>query len=304
MAASIAQWDTDYFDQFKMIFPTSFSNLQIYPSNPIAFINRVGMAFGLKQAQRNIRLPNQRIQVGKEVTYQDKDVPRVPQKADMPALWDSIRVSEEDYAGDVVNALGHVSDLFENFQSGIADFVYTGTPIDPLAYGLIDPGAGTGSTTITRPDICVQVTTAGKWDIPSKMFLDLAQADTNLTNKGFFGQRRILAPQTIKPFLNHVLTSTTTPYRDWISQIAGYPITFTPLVDPDALITAFDVYMVDETAFDLFMTPLKVRGYFENNTEYFVWHWKTRAYLLPRPKNDGTDWFKAIVKIHQVDFTT
>ncbi|KKL23388.1 hypothetical protein LCGC14_2425910, partial [marine sediment metagenome] len=74
MAASIAQWDTDYFDQFKTIFPTSFSNLQIYPSNPIAFINRFGMAFGQKQAQRKVRLPNQRIQVGKEVTYQDKDV--------------------------------------------------------------------------------------------------------------------------------------------------------------------------------------------------------------------------------------
>ena len=54
--------------------------------------------------------------------------------------------------------------------------------------------------------------------------------------------------------------------------------------------------MVDRNAFDLHMTPMSVRGFFDNNTEDFVWHWKTRAYMLPRPKHDGTEWKKAIVK--------
>lgn len=152
--------------------------------------------------------------------------------------------------------------------------------------------------------MCVAVSTSGKWDIPASMFEDLAQAESNLVAKGFYGRKRILCPPIIKPFLNHVLTSTTTPYRDWIGQIAGYPITFTPLAHPAAAITDFDVFMVDEESFDLFMTPLKVRGFFENNTEDFVWHWKTRAYLLARPKNDGTDWFKGIVKIDAIDWNT
>ena len=301
---SIRQWDTDWFDQFKSIFPTNFTNLQIYPSNPIAWINKVNIPFGNKQAQRAIRTPDQRIQISKDVEYKDKDATREVQVADMPALYDSLRIDEEYYAGDVVNALGHVSDLFSSFNDGIANFTYTGTSNNPLAYGLLDPGAGTGSTTLARPDVCVEVSTSGKWDIPASMFEDIAQAESNLVAKGFYGRKRILCPPIIKPFLNHVLTSTTTPYRDWIGQIAGYPITFTPLAHPVAAITDFDVYMVDEESFDLFMTPLKVRGFFENNTEDFVWHWKTRAYLLAKPKNDGTDWFKGIVKINAIDWNT
>lgn len=301
---SIRQWDTDWFDQFKSIFPTNFTNLQIYPSNPIAWINKVSIPFGNKQAQRAIRTPDQRIQIGKEATYPDKYASREVQVADMPSLSDSLRIDEEYYAGDVVNALGHVADLFSSFNDGIANFTYTGTAIDPLAYGLLDPGAGTGSTTLARPDVCVAVSTSGKWDIPSSMFEDLAQAESNLVAKGFYGRKRILCPPIIKPFLNHVLTATTTPYKDWIGQIAGYPITFTPLAHPTAAITDFDVFMVDEESFDLFMTPLKVRGFFDNNSEDFIWHWKTRAYLLARPKNDGIDWFKGIVKIDAINWQT
>jgi hypothetical protein len=289
MAGSIAQWDTDYSDQFKTIFPTTFSNLQIYPSSPIGWVNKVNLPFGDKIAQRSVRTPDQRIQIAKEVEYKDKDATRVVQKVDMPALFDSIRIPEEDYAGDVVNALGHVSDLFENFQDGLANYVWTGSTIDPTAYGLLDAGAGTGSTTVSRPDKVTDV---------------VGTAEANLIGKGFYGPKRLIMPTIIKPMLAHVMTSTRTPYRDWFHEIAGYPITFTDLVDPDAALTAFDVVMVDENAFDLMMTPLKVRGFFDNNTEDFVWHWKTRAYLLARPKNDGTDWIKGICKIAQVDWNT
>ena len=304
MAAAIRQWDTDWFNQFKSVFPTNLTNLQIYPSNPIAWIERKNVPFGNKQAQQGIRVPDQRIQIAKEVTYEDKYAPRQVQTVDMPALFDSLRIKEEYYAGDVVNALGHVGDLFQNFPDGLANYVYNGSATDPLAYGLLDPGAGTGSTTVTRPDVCVQVSTSGKWDIPSSMFEDLAAAEAALELKGFYGRKRVIAPPITKPFLNAVLTSTTTPYRDWIGQIAGYPITFTPLADANAVITAFDVFMVDEESFTLFSNPMKVRGFFDNNTEDFVWHWKTRAYLLAKPKNDGTDWFKGIVKIDQIDWTT
>jgi hypothetical protein len=302
--AAIRQWDTDWFDQFKTIMPTNFSTLQLYPSNPIAWINKVTVPFGNKQAQRAIREPDQDVQIGKEVTYLDKYARRSVQTADMPAIWDSIRIKEEYYAGDVVNALGHVADLFQNFQNGMANFCYNGATIDPLAYGLLDAGAGTGSTTITRPDVCVQVTTAGKWDIPGNMMEDVAQMDAALELKGFYGPKRLLLPPLLKPFLSTVLTSTVTPYRDWIFSIGGYPITFTPFVDPDAAIGTFDAFMVDESAFDLFMNPLKVRGFFDNNTEDFVWHWKSRMYLLARPQHDGTDYFKGIVKLNQADWTT
>lgn len=300
MVGSIRQWDTDWFNQFKTIFPTTLTNLQIYPGNPIDWINVKNVVFGNKQAESSIRMPDQRVQVGKEVEYKDKYAARVTQTADMPALWDSIRIKEEYYAGDVVNAIGHVGDLFENFQDGISNFVYNGSTIDPLAYGVLDGGSGTG--TKVRPDKCDDVSTVGNWDTPAHMFVDLANMENELEDKGFFGPKRILAPSLYKPYLNLVLTSTITPYKTWVSTIGGYAITFTPHVDSDASSAVSDVYMVDENAYNLFMNPLKVRGFFDNNTEDFVWHWKTRAYLLPTPKYHKTDaeWKKALVKIPEV----
>ena len=291
-------------DQFKTIFPTTFTNLQIEPGNPIDWINVWDMAFGQRQAQRKVRTPNQDVQIGKNVKYLDKRATRVPQVADMPALWDSIRIDEEDYAGDVVNALGHVADLFENFREGIVNFTYNGSAADPLAYGLMDAGAGTGNTTVTRPDKCTDITPSGNWDVQKNVFIDIGSAEAELESKGFFGPKRLIMPRLFKPLMNSLLTSTVTPYRTWVESIGGYPITWTKHIDPNASITLADVYMVDESGFDLFMNPLKVRGFFENNTEDFVWHWKTRAYLLARPKNDGTDWFKGTCKINQIDWLT
>ena len=302
MAASIRQWDTDWFDQFKQIMPTNFTNLQVYPGQPLSWINKVNVPFGVKQAQRAIRMPDQDVQVQKDVKYLDKYAARQVQTADMPAIFDSLRIAEEYYAGDVVNALGHVADLFENFNDGVANFTYTGTAIEPISYGLLD--AGTGNGTITRPLKCTDITPAGKWDVQANMFIDIADADAILQNFGFFGPRTLIAPPIYKPLMSSLLTSTVTPYRTWVTSIAGYPIIFTPLIDPDATHELADIVMVDSNAHDLFMNPLKVRGFFDNNTEDFVWHWKTRAYLLARPKYDKTNskWYKGVCKIAQVDF--
>jgi len=101
---SIRQWDTDWMDQFKTIFPTNFTNLQIHPGDPISWINKVAIPFGNKQAQRALRNPDQRVQIGKDVEYVDKYAQRLTQAADMPSLSDSLRIDEEYYAGDVVKS--------------------------------------------------------------------------------------------------------------------------------------------------------------------------------------------------------
>jgi hypothetical protein len=302
--ASIRQWDTDYMDQFKTIFPTTLTNLQIYPGNPIDWIPVRDLAFGMRQVQEKIRTPDQDIQVGKNVNYQDKGATRIPLVQDMPAIWDSLSIDEEDYAGDVVNAIGHVQDLFTNFTNGIVNFAYNGTTADPLSYGLMDAGAGTGSTTSNRPDKCTDITPSGNWDVQKSMFIDIANAQNGLEAKGFYGPKRLIAPPLFRPLMSSLLTSTATPYRSWIESIAGFPITFTPFIDPDATTALADVYMVDESAFVLHMVPMKVRGFFNNDDEHFKWHWKTRAYLTALPKNDGTDWKKATCKIAQIDWIT
>ena len=302
MASAIRQWDTDWMDQFKSMFPTNLTNLQVYPGDALSWINKVQVPFGNKQVQRGLRNPDQNVQIGKEVTYHDKYADRRVQVVDMPAIWDSLRIKEEYYAGDVVNALGHVSDLFVNFNDALANFVYSGSAAEPTAYGILDAGPGTGL--IDRPEECTAITSAGAWDVQGNIFLDIAAMEAGLEAKGFNGPKRLIAPPILKPWLNSVLTSTITPYKTWFSSIGGYPITFTPHIDPNATTNALAIYMVDEGAYDLYQTPLKVRGFFDNNTEDFVWHFKTRAYLLPRPLHDGTEWKKGQVQIAVLDLET
>lgn len=293
--ASIQQWDTDWMDQFKSIFPTNFTNLQIHPGDPLSWINKIPIPFGNKVAQRALRNPDQRVQIAKEVEYKDKYAARIMQSADMPAIFDSLRIDEEYYAGDVVNAVGHVGDLFDNFNDAIAQFAYIGSASNPLAYGLLDYPDGTTGT-VTRPEQVAPVTTAGAWTTPSNMQSDIAKMEAGLIDKNFHGEKVLLMPSRVRPYLNHVLTSTVTPYSYWIQSLAGMPVIFSEWCDADATEDAYDIYMADRNGFDLFQTPMKVRGYFDNNTEDFVWHVKTRAYLLARPKHDGTEWLKGLVK--------
>lgn len=295
--AGIRQWDTDWMDQFKQIFTTSMTNLQIYPGDPLAWLNVVDIPYGQKQVQRGIRIPDQNVRIAKDVEYIDKYARRDLQVADMPAISDSLRIDEEYYAGDTVNAIGHVTDIGTNFVDAIKNFAITGSLIDPLAYGLLDAGAGSGSTTLTRPDMCDSVSTYGLWTTAANMMIDIGRMEVELIDKGFYGPKILVTHPLVKSWLNLVLTNTATPYKTWVSSIGAYPIYFHPLWDPDATSEAVDVFMIDSNVHDLFMTPIKARGFFDNNTEDFVWHWQSRLYLLSRPlKDDEDDWNKGIVK--------
>ena len=122
----IRQWDTDWFDQFKQILATNITTLNIYPGNPLWWLERKDIPFGDKQVQPQIRDPNDRIHVSKEVEYVDDEAKRYVQVADMPSLTKSLKVPEELYAGDPVNALGHVGDLGQYFIDGLKQFGIVG----------------------------------------------------------------------------------------------------------------------------------------------------------------------------------
>ena len=63
----IRQWDTDWFDQFKKILATNITTLNIYPGNPLWWCERSDIPFGQKQVQPQIRDPNDRVHVSKEL---------------------------------------------------------------------------------------------------------------------------------------------------------------------------------------------------------------------------------------------
>jgi len=294
--AEIRQWDTDWFDQFKKIVATNLTTLQIYPGTPLYWCEVRDIPFGQKQVQPQIRKPDQRVQITKEPEYYDKYADRIVQVADMPSITDSIRITEEYYAGDPVNALGHVGDLGLNYLDALKQYYIKGTTGDPLAYGLLDTGAGTGSTTVTRPDMLDAVTTNGVWSTPANMHTDLAEMEYTLGQKGFHGQKIICTHPLAKPFLNFVLTSTATPYNTWLHSIAGYALDFCEYYDSTVTDhNAVDVFMVDTGAFTIWQTPLTARAFWDDKTENYYWRWKTRGYLLSKPLHDGTDWKKGIV---------
>ena len=39
-----------------------------------------------------------------------------------------------------------------------------------------------------------------------------------------------------------------------------------------------------------------MRAFFDMNTENYYWRWKTRGVILAKPRWNGTDWRKGIVK--------
>lgn len=295
--SAIAQWDTNWFDQFKKLLATNLSTLNIYPGNPLWWCPTVDVAFGQKQIQPQIRRPDQRVHVSKDVEYYDKYADRIVQVADLPSITDSLRIDEEYYAGDPVNALGHVGDLGTNFLDGLRQFYITGCTPDPTAYGLIDGGAGTGSTTVTRPDMCDDVTTSGEWDTPTQLMESLAEMDIVLSKAGFHGQRVVASHPLIRPFLSaYPMANTAVSEKAYIATAFGYMWDLCEWYDSDATKDVVDMYMIDSTAFRIYQTPLMMRAHWDANTENYYWRWKTRGYLLSIPKHDGTDWQKGIVK--------
>ncbi len=298
MAASVKQWDKDWIDAFKTIVEQQLTNLQIYPTNPIGWCRILDIAFGNKQAEQRIRNPNQDIGVSKnKEKYRYKYASRLVQKLDMPYFQDALSIEEEYYAGDSINAMGHVSDINQNFFDKVGRSMISGASVAPLFYGLIDTGAGTGSTTIERPDPCDQagsLSTTGAWTTYNNLATDLSQLENGLQAKGFMGRKIICTHSLVKAYLkNWLISYTDSPYMTAL----GYTWIFNPYYDEDATKDAVDVWMFDENSYSIAMTPINSRAYFNDEMEEFQWHWNTRAVPMPNPLNDDTDWIAGKIKL-------
>lgn len=293
---SIRQWDTDWFDQFKTFLATDLTTLIVDAGKPLWWCPIQDVAFGNKQVQPGIRKPDQQVRVSKNTEYDDKYAERLVQTADLPSITDSIRIEEEYAAGDPQNASGHVGDLAISFMDGLANYYVVGTSVDPLTYGLIDAGAGTGVTTITRPDIVDAITTTGDWETAANVNVDLAAMEAALNKQGFRGTKVICANPILKPFLkNMTITNTAQPIQPYVLD-SGYAMDYSTYYDIDATTDACDVYMVDAGSFRIHQWPVIAKAFYEDKTEYYYYRWKTRGILLAKPKHNDTDWKKGIVK--------
>jgi hypothetical protein len=293
----IRQWDTDWFDQFKRIFATNITTRNIYPGQPLWWCEARDIAFGQKQVQPQIRDPDDRVKVSKDVEFEDDYAKRYVQVADMPSITKSLKIEEEYYAGDPVNALGHVADDNAYYIDGLKQYYIAGVSTYPTMYGLIDAGFGTGSTTVTRPDKVADVTTSGEWDTPTQLTESLAEMEISLEGKGFHGQKVIASHPLIRPFLKaYPMANTATPLGSYIASGFGYQWDLAEWYDADATRDAVDLYMIDRSAFTIYQTPLRLRAHFNQDTRHFYWRWSSRGVILAKPINDGTDWIKGIVK--------
>jgi len=257
--------------------------------------------FGDKTSIDGIRHPEEEVTVSSEIEYNFKYARKYARRMDMPSISDAILIEEEYYAGDLTNAMGHVQDLGKNFIEGI-NLLAAGGSLKPLMYGLEDYPTGTDGTR-ERPEQCAPVTPAGPWDVAANVPSTLAEMDLVLTGKKFYGQKLILANPMIKPYLSQVFAYTSTPMGEWLTSAYGYPIIFSPHIDPAGTVNATMIYMVDASKFAYTMTPLRIKSYFEDSTDAWVWKWQTRFVLRPKPLYDGSEWLKGVVQ-SDIDLNT
>jgi hypothetical protein len=289
------QWDKDWFDQFKSWVPAQLTTLVVDAGQPLWWCQRRDEPYGKKQTQINIRNPQQGVKVSKNVEYDEKYAKRLTAVKDLPSVTDALDIDEEDYAGDPVNASGHVGDLAESFIDGLSNYYIVGTS-QPLSYGLLDAGAGTGSTTVVRPDVPTAISTAGDVEASSDFLVNLSAMEGSLNKNGFRGPKVICTHPIMKPFIkNLVLSNTATSYRGYLNG-HEYAFDYSTYYDIDATTDACDVYMLDANAFLICQTPIIFKGFKDENLELYRYRWKTRGAIFSKPKHDGTDYKKGIIK--------
>ena len=130
--------DTNIALQVTKILPTYLTTFVAYPGASIlGWMKGEDASFGTKTSLDGIRHPEETINISSEVEYNDKYARKYARRMDMPSVTDSLRVEEEYYASDIVNAMGHVSDIGANFIEGLNLLAFEGS-LKPLMYGLSD----------------------------------------------------------------------------------------------------------------------------------------------------------------------
>jgi len=297
--SSNSRLDTAIALRITKILPTYLTNFVTYPgASIISFMTGLDANFGDKTSLDGIRHPEEEVLVSSEIEYQYKYARKHARRMDMPSLTQAIMIDEEYYAGDLVNAMGHIQDLGQNFIEGINRFAFEGS-LKPLMYGIEDILGGTAGTR-ERPEQVAAVTAAGKWDVATSIPATLNDMQSALIDKKFYGPPLVLAHPLVKPMLSQVLTNTAVAVGVWMQSAFGFPIIFSPWIDNDSTVSASDVYMVDSSKFAYTMTPLRIKSYFDDHTDQWVWKWQTRFVLRPSPLLDtvpATDeWLKGVVK--------
>ena len=301
--SSNSRLDTTIALKITKILPTYLTNFVAYPGKSIlSFMQGFDANFGDKTTIDGIRHPEEEVLVSSEIEYNMKYARKYARRLDMPSITDAIMIDEEYYAGDLTNALGHVSDIGQNFIEAI-NLLAMGGSLVPLMYGIEDYPTGTDGTR-ERPEQCAPVTAAGPWDVAANVPSTLAEMESVLVGKKFYGPKLLLANPLIKPFLSQVFAYTATPMGSWLTSAYGYPIIFSPHVDPSGTINATMLYMVDTSKFAYTMTPLRIKSYFSDETDQWVWKWQTRFVLRQSPLYDSKpEWLKGVVQC-DIDLNT
>ena len=287
------QWDTDWFDQFKTFIPAELTTLVVEAGNPLWWCRRKDIAYGNKQGQITLRHPKQGVKVSKDVEYDEKYAKRLVAAKDLPSITDALDIEEEYYAGDPVNATGHISDLNASFLDGLNNYQIVGTT-QPLHYGLIDAGDATGD--VVRPDMLTAITTAGDVETSADFLVSLSAMEASLAKNGFRGPKIIATHPIMKPFIkNLALSNTSTSYSGYLNG-HDYGFDYCTYYDVDATTDACDVYMLDADAFTIVSTPLMFKAWKDENLEMYRYRWKTRAGLFAHPKHDDSYYIKGIIK--------
>jgi len=285
--------------------------MSVSPDSLLRVLPREQAAYGENPWKRLIAHPDDKIGIGMEFK-RTGDKPRtITQRYDMACIYTSLEVSQFKFASNPSGANLNVAGKAKKFIEMLEQIVIEGSP-SPVVYGLGDQGAGSGSTTVERPDAPTAITTAGDWSTTGNIKTDFINADAALIAKGFTGKNKVaLLPSIARPMLTDLIANTAIPISQWFSNMIGYPVVFSSMVRENdmsgnytaATKDAFTAYLIDLDHVLLVTSPLLASNHFSSDQKTYYWDWEIYATVAYNPLYDGTDWIKGVVAINDIDWS-
>ena len=294
-------FDTSYAKTVSQMMATSLSTYSSAGHAILENINIIPYVYGKEHITRPVANPYDDVIIDRRFNAPEQQAEKLVQEIDFACVSKRIMIDSVDYAGDPANAQKVVSDGLSIVKDGLEKFFIEGTSTRIVNYGLHD---NTITGIINRPDVAGLVTSALKWDTITGMQDEVGDCLGQLIADKFNGPYLMMAPTICIPLFAQVMTSTAVPVSTWVSQALGLPVIFSPFVDSDALVTAFDVYIIDTSKVHMGMTDLKIDQYYDNKGHAYFWDFEVFTSALFDPLNNGTEIVKGVGLISQVDWNT
>lgn len=269
------------------------------------YLNIQPLPYGMRHWTRSIPNPSDDVHISVEFERKSSKQAKIVQDFDLIGIMKSIDATELEVAGDPGCWEANKAGVAGYYRDGLERTAIEGST-NPLMYGIGDQGAGTGSTTVSRPDAVDLVAATSAWSTEANMRADFIKALMDLINAGFTGPKLAIMPEIALPMLSNLIANTAVPVGTWFKSAIGIPICFSSQCrENDASGTyaapnydisdgGFSTYVIDLSRCHLALTEIKVKSYDVAKDHAVYQDWEVYGTMAFDPLHDGTDWNKGV----------